>query len=116
MHINNCTHWNTFKYRTNMASIKTGKVTLPVEFQIELVPGWLLDIDVKSSPTRYTLTHGKKSLTFHSNITKDLCSRNYGIRLTKGRRHMVVPPYVLQAFVDNEIFLQWYDQDLNQST
>jgi len=98
-----------------MATIKTGKVTLPTEFQIELVPGWFLDIDIESSPIKYTLTHGKKSLSFLSNITKDLCSRNYGIRLTKGRRHMVLPPHVLQAFVDHEVFLHWYDSSINQS-
>lgn len=98
-----------------MASLNTGKLLLPAEFQIELVPGWFLDIDIDSYPIKYTLTHGKKSISFHSNITKDLCARNYGIRLTKGRRHMVLPPHVLQAFVEHEVFLEWYDSTLSQS-
>lgn len=92
-----------------MVSIKTEKIALPQDFQIEIVKGWFLDIDVQSSPIKYTLTHGKKSMTFHSNVLKDLCSRNYGIRLAKGRRQMVLPSSVLQAFVDYETFLTWHD-------
>ena len=95
-----------------MACIKTGKVSLPKDFQFELSPGWFLDIDVESSPVKYTLTHGKKSMTFHSAVVKDLCSRNYGIRLAKGRRQMVLTPQVLQGFVDFETFLSWYDSSL----
>ena len=96
----------------SMASIKTDKVSLPKDFQIEIMAGWFLDIDIQSNPIKYTLTHGKKSMTFHSNVTKDLCTRNYGIRLAKGRRQMVLPSTVLQAFVDHETFLSWYDPSL----
>lgn len=95
-----------------MASIKTEKISLLRDFQFELTDGWFLAIDVNSNPIKYTLIHGKKSMTFHSCITKDLCSRNYSIRLAKGRRQMVVPPQVLQAFVDYETFLSWYDPTL----
>ena len=95
-----------------MATIKTGKVCLPENFYIEIAPGWYLDIDVRTSPKKYTLTHGKKSMSFLSNVTKDLCSRNYGIRLANGRRQMVLPPHVLQAFVDYETFLSWYDPSI----
>ena len=56
--------------------------------------------------------HRKKSLTFHSALVKDLCSRNYGIRLAKGRRQMVLTPQVLQGFVDFETSLSWYDSSL----
>ena len=94
----------------NMDCIKTDKVSLPPQF--ELSPGWFLDIDVESSPVKYTLTHRKKSMTFHSAVVKDLCSRNYGIRLAKGRRQMVLTPQVLQGFVDFETFLSWYDSSL----
>ena len=106
----NTTHvcHNTF----TMASLKTDKISLPKDFQIEIVPGWFLDIDIQSNPVKYTLTHGKKAKTFHSDIHKDLCSRNYGIRLAKGRRQMILPPSVLQAFADHETFLRWYDPSL----
>ncbi len=92
-----------------MASLKTEKVCLPNEFQLELVPGWTLNINTETKPTQYTLVHGKKSMTFHHHVMKDLCARNYGIRLAKGRRQMNLPPIVLQAFVDYEMFLMWYD-------
>ena len=85
-----------------MASFKTDKISLRKDFQIEIVKGWFLNIDVQS----------KKSMTFHSDIMKDLCSKNYGIRLAKGRRQMILPPYVLQAFVDHETFSRWYDPSL----
>ena len=97
-----------------MASIKTSKVNLPKVFQIELAPKWMLDIDLNTIPTRYTLTHGKKSMTFDTDVTRDLCTRNYSIRLALGRRQMIVPPNVLQAFSDHEIFLKWYDSTLDQ--
>ena len=92
-----------------MATLKTEKVSLSNEFQLELVPGWILHINTETKPTQYTLVHGKKSMTFHYHVMKDLCARNYGIRLAKGRRQMILPPIVLQAFVENEMFLMWYD-------
>lgn len=92
-----------------MASIKSAKVELPKTFQIELAKGWLLDIDTNTVPTKYTLTHGKKSMSFHSEVAKDLCTRNYCVRLAHGRRQMTLPPDILQAFADYEVFLNWYD-------
>lgn len=97
---------------TKMATIKSSKIDLPKSFQIELCHGWVLDIDTNVIPSVYTLTHGKKSMTFHSEIAKDLCTRNYGVRLALGRRQMKVPPEVLQAFSEYEIFLKWYDSSL----
>ena len=99
-----------------MACIKTDKVLLPQDFQFEISPGWFLDIDVESSPIIYT--HGKKSMTFHSAVVKDLCSRNDVIRLAKGRRQMILTTQVLQGLVDFETFLSWYDfhWSLNQSS
>ncbi len=96
-----------------MATIKTSKVNLPKVFQIELAPGWSLDIDTNTVPTRYTLTRGKKSMTFDGNVVKDLITRNYSIRLALGRKQMIVPPEVLQAFTEHEIFLKWYDTSLH---
>ena len=97
-----------------MAGIKTEKITLPNEFQLEIAPGWYLEIDIEGFPIKYTLTHGKKSMTFLSNVTKDLCSRNYALRLAKGRRQMILPPHILQAFVDFETFLSWYDPSITE--
>lgn len=99
-----------------MATIKSSKINLPKIFQIELFPGWTLDIDTNTMPSRYTLTHGKKSMTFDALVTSDLCTRNYSLRLALGRRQMVVPPEVLQAFSDHEIFLKWYDPTLEGVT
>lgn len=96
----------------NMASIKSSKISLPKIFQLELSPGWLLNIDTNVVPTQYTLVHGKKSMNFDTTVASDLCRRNYSIRLAMGRRQMVIPPEVLQAFSDHEIFLQWYDTSL----
>ena len=59
-----------------MATIKTSKVNLPKVFQIELAPGWSLDIDTNTVPTRYTLTRGKKSMTVEGNVVKDLIKIN----------------------------------------
>ena len=98
----------------NMACIKTSKIILPKIFQLELSPGWSLDIDTNSTPTKYILTHGKKSMTFDAHVTRDLCTRNYSIRLAMGRRQMVVPSEVLQAFSEHEIFLKWYDPSLHE--
>lgn len=92
-----------------MAQLKTDKITLAKDFQLCVGNDWVLTIDVQSTPTNYTLTHGKKSINFDSNVMRNLCMRQYGIRLVKGRRQMVVPPQVLQSFVDNAVFLQWYD-------
>lgn len=98
-----------------MATLKTDKLRLQESFQFQIVNGWYLDIDTQSSPIKYTLTHGKKSMSFHSTVTKNLCTRNYGIRLAKGRRQMILPPHVLQAFVEHETFLSWFDRSINTS-
>lgn len=95
-----------------MTSIKTDKLCLPTDVQLQIADGWILDIDVHSFPIKYTLTHGKKSLSFSSNIVKNLCSRNYCIKLTHGRRRMIIPPEMLQALVDNSIFICWYDPNV----
>ena len=95
-----------------MASLRSFKVALPTPFKIILCPGWTLDIHTDMQPTIYTLTHGKKSMTFQSNITQDLISRNYSLRLGSGRREMVLPPEVLASFVEHETFLTWYDPSL----
>ena len=109
--INSWVHWHCVE---NMATIKSSKINLPKIFQLELCPGWLLNIDTNITPTQYTLTHAKKSMTFDANVASDLCRRNYSIRLAMGRRQMIVPPEVLQAFADNDIFLRWYDTSLGQ--
>ena len=96
-----------------MASIKTSKIDLDKTFQMELCSGWVLDINTSTVPTTYTLTHGKKSMSFQSDVTKRLITRDYGIRLALGRRQMDLPKEVLQAFVDNDIFLKFYDVLLN---
>ena len=95
-----------------MAELKTDKILLPKDFQIDLQDGWTLDIDIQNTPTKYTLTHGKKSISFNTNVTMNLCSRNYGIRLVKGRRQMVIPPHILQSFVEYDEFLKWYDPNM----
>lgn len=99
-------------YAVTMTSIKTDKHCLPTNVQINIVDGWILDIDIHCIPIKYTLTHGKKSLGFSSSVTRDLCSRNYSIKLTKGRKQMIVPPHVLQAFVDYDIFIGWYNPNV----
>lgn len=95
-----------------MASIKTDKISLKHSFQMVFDDGWLLTIDKDTTPTQYTLSHGKKSINFDSDVMNRLCQRMYGIRLVKGRKQMIVPAPVLQQFVDYSIFLQWYDPDL----
>ena len=97
-----------------MACIQSSKLNLPKVFQLEIAPGWMLDIDTNVSPTKYMLTHGKKSMTFDADVTRDLCNRNYSVRLALGRKQMTVPPEVLQAFCDHEMFLTWYDTSLRQ--
>lgn len=92
-----------------MAQLKTDKIIVSKDFQLDLGIGWTLSINIQSIPTNYTLIHGKKSINFDSTIMQTLCSRQYGIRLVKGRRQMVVPSHILQSFVDNAVFLQWYD-------
>lgn len=95
-----------------MACIKTDCVHVPTEFQIELLPGWLLDIDLNCSPIKYTLNHGKKSMSFHSHIMKDLIERNYSLRLVKGRRQMVLPASILEEIVTYADCLCLYDGSL----
>lgn len=95
-----------------MASIKSDKKVIDKTFQFEIVPEWYLDIEVLVNPVRYTLTHGKKSMSFYSSVAKDLCTRNYGLRLAKGRRQMILPPHVLQAFVEHASFISWYDPSM----
>jgi hypothetical protein len=92
-----------------MAELKTDKICLKNDFQIPFGDGWTLIIDRDCTPTTYTLTHGKKSITFDSHVMRKLCSRQYGIRLVKGRKQMNVPAHVLQNFVDYSVFLDWYD-------
>ena len=96
----------------DMTTLKSEKITLTPLFQFELCKGWFLSIDISSQPIQYALTRGKKSITFSSQVVADLCSRNYGVRLVKGRRQMHLPPSVLQAFIDNEVFLKWYDPNI----
>ena len=92
-----------------MATLKTDKIVLQKDFQIVLDDGWILSININTVPTTYTLIHGKKSISFNTREAMKLCCRDYGIRLVRGRRQMVVPSHVLQSFVDNALFLQWYD-------
>jgi hypothetical protein len=96
-----------------MAELKGDKITLANDFQLALPDGWTVSIDIQSKPTNYTLTHGKKSINFDSTVMNRLCLRQYGIRLVKGRRQMIVPSQILQSFEDNVVFLQWYDPYLS---
>jgi hypothetical protein len=96
-----------------MAELKGDKITLANDFQLALRDGWTVSIDIQSKPTNYTLTHGKKSINFDSTVMNRLCLRQYGIRLVKGRRQMIVPSHILQSFEDNVVFLQWYDPYLS---
>ena len=52
-------------------------------------------------------------MTLHSKGIKDLITRNYGLRLVKGRRQMILPSSVLAAFVEHEVFLTFYDPHLS---
>jgi hypothetical protein len=99
-------------YKKKMSSIKSDKIFVSPGFQFEIYDGWFIEIENESSPVKYTLMHGKKSVSFHSDVMKDLIKRNYSIRLAKGRKQMIVPPQVLQAFVDHEIFFSWYDNTI----
>ena len=92
-----------------MAEIKTDKIALGPPFHISLGHDWNLHINVDCKPTVYTLTHGKKTINFSSDVTTKLCSRQYGLRLVEGRRQMVIPPHILQSFVEHALFLEWYD-------
>ena len=56
----------------------------------------------------FTLTHGKKSMTFGKDVLKDLSTRNYGIRLALGRKQMFLTADVLQAFVEYELFFMFW--------
>lgn len=82
------------------------------DFEIEVAEQWFLNIDGSSTPIKYSLSHKKRSMTFHAEVMKDLCTRNYGIRLAKGRRQMVLPPHVLQGFVDHETDIMQYDTNV----
>ena len=95
-----------------MAELKTDKITLPNEFKIDLLEGWTLSIDLNAFPSKYTLTHGKKSMSFNSEVMKKLCCRDYGIRLVRGRTQMIIPAQVLESFVLNNVFIQWYDSTI----
>ena len=99
-----------------MAQLKTDKIVLKKDFCISLQDGWMRTIDIQSIPTNYTLTRGKKSINFNSDVAKSLCLQDYGIRLVKGRRQMVVPSHVLQSFVEHSVFLQWYDPCMQDVT
>ena len=97
-----------------MAEIKSGKIELPQLFNLELGCGWTLTIDISTVPSTYTLTHGKKSMSFNFAVIQKLCSREYDIRLVRGRRQLVIPSHILQSFVDNSTFIQWYESSFDQ--
>lgn len=101
-------------HSSNMAELKTSKIVLPLEFSFQLNEGWDLSIDTNCYPVKYTLKHGKKSMTFNSDVIHKLCTRNYGIRLVRGRTQMIIPPHVLQSFVENSVFIEWYEQSFPQ--
>ena len=86
------------------ATIKTDCIRVPTDFRFELCPGWTLEME----KDRFTLTHGKKSMTFDRRVLQDLMTRNYGLRLAMGRKQMVVTPDALQAFVDYETFFDFW--------
>ena len=95
-----------------MAGIQADCMCVPNEYQIKLVDGWLLDIDITCRPVKYTLIHGKKSLCFYSEVMKNLVERNYSLRLVKGRRQMILPARILQEFETCRDVLCLYDADL----
>ena len=64
-----------------MTELKTRKIILAQEFNIQLSEGWDLSIDANCYPRKYTLKHGKKSMTFNYDVVHKLCTRDYGIRL-----------------------------------
>ena len=97
-----------------MTELKSGKIDLPQLFNLELGDGWTLSIDISTVPTTYTLTHGKKSMCFNFDVIQKLCSREYDIRLVRGRRQLVIPSHILQSFVDNSTFIQWYESSFEQ--
>ena len=97
-----------------MTELKSGKIDLPQLFNLELGDGWTLSIDISTVPTTYTLTHGKKSMCFNFDVIQKLCSREYDIRLVRGRRELVIPSHILQSFVDNSTFIQWYESSFEQ--
>jgi hypothetical protein len=90
-----------------MATIKACTYEVGKEVQWELCPDWYVGLDTTTH--QYALMHGKKTITFHSDIAKQLCRRQYGIVLANGRRRMEIPPHVLQAFVDHDLTFQWLD-------
>jgi hypothetical protein len=92
-----------------MGSLKCDGLSVGSPVEIELNAGWLLQIDNQTSPTTYTIYHGKKSMSFNSQTMTCLCNRAYGIRLVKGRRQMKLPPEVLHSLVDYAAVIQWVD-------
>ena len=60
--------------------------------------------------------HGKKSMTFNSDVVNKLMYKKNGIRLVRGRTQMIIPPRFLQNFVENSAFKQWYDQYFHTDT
>ena len=98
-----------------MATLKSEKICIASVFQFEICEGWFLNIDHNMQPVQYTLTKGKKSINFSSDVVGDLCNRNYGLRLVKGRKQMHLPPVVLQAFIDNDLFLRCFDPGIQSN-
>ena len=48
-------------------------------------------------------------MTFQSQVMHHLITRDYSLRLVRGRREMILPSHLLSAFVNNQTFLSWYD-------
>ena len=97
-----------------MATLKSDKKVIEHGFQVEIVDGWFLDINTNVFPITYTLTHGKKSMTFYSDVATELCQRDYSLRLAHGRKQMVLPPKVLQAFVEFETFIMFVETSVQR--
>lgn len=94
----------------NMASIKCDCKKVGEPFEIKLADGWLLQIEKEGDErTSYTINHGKKSMTFNSEVMRALCHRKYGIRLTKGRRQMKLPSEILDSVVEYTPIIEWID-------
>ena len=98
-----------------LTELKSGKIELSQQFNFDLSHDWILTIDLSTVPTTYILTHGKKSMCFNYEVICKLCRREYDVRLVRGRRQLVIPSQVLQSFVDNSVFIQWYGSTENQS-
>lgn len=92
-----------------MATVKCDGVAVGSPVEIVLKQGWLLQIDKQTTPVSYTIYHGKKSMSFHSETMGDLCNRRYGVRLSRGRRQMKLPAGVLDSLVEYGPVIQWID-------